>query len=56
MLHGLLPGHAKSLIGTYMISTTTIRYRDILILIGSVTFSHTIFIFILATIIIVLEK
>lgn len=56
MIHGLLPGHAKSLIGTYMMTTARVRYRDIFVLIGSVTISHTIFIFILATIIITLEK
>ncbi len=56
MMHGLLPGHSKALIGTYMISNSEIRYREIFTLIGSVTFSHTIFIFILAIIVLALQK
>jgi ABC-type nickel/cobalt efflux system permease component RcnA len=56
MMHGLLPWHSKSLIGTYMISNAYVRYKEIALLIGTVTFSHTIFIFILATIILALQK
>ena len=56
MIHGLLPGHSKVLIGTYMIGNSSLRYKDIFTLIGSVTFSHTIFIFILATIVLILQK
>jgi ABC-type nickel/cobalt efflux system permease component RcnA len=56
MMHGLLPGHSKVLIGTYMMGHSQIRYKEILTLIVSVTFSHTIFIFILAIIVLSLQK
>lgn len=56
MMHGLLPGHSKSLIGTYVISNSAVRYREVMMLVGSVTFSHTFFIFILAMIILAFQK
>lgn len=56
MCHALLPGHSKSLVGTYMIQDRRARTREIWLLISSVTLSHTLFIFLLAAIIVMLHK
>lgn len=56
MLHGLLPGHSKAILGTYIFSNSTGRKKEIFTLISSTAISHTIFIFVLATIILALQK
>lgn len=55
-LHGLLPGHSKAILGTYILSAETARKKEIFTLILSTAFSHTIFIFLLAIIILALQK
>lgn len=56
-LHGLLPGHAKTLVGAYIVgSSTKHQKKNILVLISSITASHTAFIVILAGIILLLNK
>lgn len=55
MIHGLLPWHSKTIISTYMFSNTSSR-KHIFTLITGVTLSHTIFIMLLASIIIWLQK
>lgn len=56
MGHALLPGHSKSLITTFIVSQKKVSPYQILILIGSSAFSHTFFLFILATIVLLLQK
>lgn len=55
-LHGLLPGHSKAILGTYILSAETARKKEIFTLILSTAFSHTIFIFLLAIVILALQK
>lgn len=54
--HALLPGHSKTLLSGYMSSRIGAKKSEMLTLIASVTFSHTVSIFVLAIIIIVLGK
>ncbi|RKW23805.1 hypothetical protein D8B46_02710 [Candidatus Gracilibacteria bacterium] len=46
-LHGLLPGHAKSIVGTFTLNHKNSK-KEILILILAITLSHTFFIFLIA--------
>ena len=56
MAHGLLPGHSKSLLVGYVSNSGRLRKNEIFTIIAGVTSSHTMFIFLLAIVIIVLEK
>ena len=56
MAHGLLPGHSKSLLVGYVSSGGKISKKEIFTIISSITVSHTLFIFVLAIIIILLQK
>ena len=56
MAHGLLPGHSKSLLVGYVSSSGKLQRKELFTIIAGVTSSHTMFIFLLALIIIALEK
>ncbi|PZM86678.1 hypothetical protein DLH72_00315 [Candidatus Gracilibacteria bacterium] len=52
-LHAILPGHAKSIVGAYNMEnkSSSSRKKETIILIISITLSHTFFIFLLAVLI-----
>lgn len=55
-LHSLTPGHSKSIMAAILIGQNKSRVKDVFILAGSITFTHTILIYILGIILLVLEK
>lgn len=56
MIHGLLPGHSKSLLVAHIASGGQMQKKEIFTIITSVTVSHTAFIFLISIAIIALQK
>lgn len=55
-LHAITPGHGKSLMGVYLLGKRKGRFSDVLLITSSITFTHTIAIFILGFIFLALEQ
>lgn len=55
-LHAITPGHGKSLMGVYLLGKKKGKFSDVLLITASITFTHTIAIFILGFIFLALEQ
>jgi len=55
-LHAITPGHGKSLMGVYLLGKRKGKFSDVLLITSSITFTHTIAIFLLGFIFLALEQ
>lgn len=55
-LHSLTPGHSKSIMSAILIGKKDSRVKDVFILSASITFTHTIVIYLLGLLMLVLDK
>lgn len=55
-LHAITPGHGKSLMGVYLLGKKKGKFTDVLLITASITFTHTVAIFLLGFIFLALEQ